>query len=108
MSGKRLLGFLPTISVLTKYKGNARLAVYKRKLMRKAMAHITSQITEVVNSYERGLTIIVRGKGTLSIGHFHVHIFHFSDSPPYDVQQFWSQHAEPNALLYVPGLNVTN
>ena len=43
--------------------------------MRKAMAHITSQITEVVNSPERGLTIIVRGKGTLSIGHFHVHIF---------------------------------
>ena len=42
------------------------------------MAHITSQITEVVNSPERGLTIIVRGKGTLSIGHFHVHIFHFS------------------------------
>ena len=29
------------------------------------------------------------------------------DSPPYEVQQFWSQHAEPNALLYVPGLDVT-
>jgi hypothetical protein len=29
------------------------------------------------------------------------------EHPPYDVQQFWSQHAEPNSLLYVPGLNVT-
>ena len=57
------MGFLPTISVLTKYKGNARLAVYKRKLMRKAMAHVTSQITDVVNSPERGLTVTVNGKG---------------------------------------------
>ena len=59
------MGFLPTISVLSKYKGNARLAVYKRKLMRKAMAHVTSQITDVVLSPERGLTISVNGKGAL-------------------------------------------
>ena len=35
------------------------------------------------------------------------HVRDEDDSPPYEVQQFWSQHAEPNALLYVPGLDVT-
>ena len=59
LSGKRLLGFLPTITVLTKYKGNAQVTRFKRRVLRKAMAFVTAQITAMVESPERGITFIV-------------------------------------------------
>ena len=161
--------------------------------MRKAMAHITSQIMDVFKSPERGLTIMIGGKGVVILSFtfcvtyilskalfthprvayiiadekdqssvvtglfsassltrrpcnmclldfqaesltqvgiprslsqmrdvrrnvylfilYFISIYNYfqfeGQMPPYDVQQFWSQHAEPNPLLHVPGLDVT-
>ena len=65
LSGKRLVGFLPSISVLTKYKGTPRVAIYKRQVLRKALAHVTAQITNAVNSPERGIRVTVGDKGKM-------------------------------------------
>jgi hypothetical protein len=65
LSGKRLVGFLPSISVLTKYKGTPRVAIFKRQVLRKALAHVTAQITSAVNSPERGICVTVGNKGEM-------------------------------------------
>ena len=65
LSGKRLVGFLPSISVLTKYKGTPRVAIYKRQVLRKALAHVTAQITNAVNSPERGIRVTVGDQGKM-------------------------------------------
>ena len=64
LSGKRLLGFMPTINVVTKYRDSALVRRYKRCVHRKALAHITSGITDLAATASRGSTIIVNGKGT--------------------------------------------
>ena len=72
LSGKRLVGFLPCIPVLTKYKGTPRVAIFKRQVLRKALAHVTAQITDAVNSPERGICLMIGDKGMKR------HLLHFN------------------------------
>ena len=65
LSGKRLVGFLPCIPVLSKYKGNPRVAIFKRQVLRKALAHVTSQITDAVAAPERGVCITIGQNGKM-------------------------------------------
>ena len=63
LSGKRLLGFMPTINVVTKYRDSALVRRYKRNVHRKALAHITAPITQLYQSASRGTTLNVNGSG---------------------------------------------
>ena len=66
LSGKRLLGFLPSVSVLTKYRSSSKVTLFKRLVLRKALAFVTQKITDACSSDARGLTITVNGSRNAS------------------------------------------